>query len=73
MEEIFDSLNYYDFQKCRIASRKFFDYAAIWWEDLMSLWRMNEYSEVRNWEVMKRLMSRHFIPQDVRDKFYFKL
>ena len=39
----------------------------------MSLRRMNGYSEVRNWEVMKRLMSKHFIPQDVRDKFYVKL
>ena len=36
MEEIFDSLKYYDFQKYRIASRKFFGHAAIWWKDLMS-------------------------------------
>ena len=48
MEEIFDSLKYYDFQKCIIASHKFIGYAAIWWEDLMSLRRMNMYSEVRN-------------------------
>ena len=39
----------------------------------MSLRRMNGYSEVRNWEVMKRYMTRHFILQDVRDKFYIKL
>ena len=60
MDEIFYSLKYYDFQKCRIVSRKFFGHVAIWWEDLMSLWRMNGYSEVRNWEVMKRYMTRHF-------------
>ena len=48
MQEIFDSLKYYDFQKCRITSRKFFGHVAIWWEDLMSLRRMNGYSEVRN-------------------------
>ena len=48
MEEIFDSLKYYDFQKCRIASRKFFCHATIWWEDLMSLRRMNRYSKVIN-------------------------
>ena len=35
MEEIFDSLKCYDFQK--FASRKFFGYAAIWWKNLMSL------------------------------------
>ena len=28
MVEIFDSLKYFDSQKCRIASRKFFGYAA---------------------------------------------
>ena len=35
--------------------------------------RKNRNSEVRNWELMKRLMTRHFIPPDVRDKFYMKL
>ena len=29
--------------------------------------------EVRNWDLMKRLMTRHFIPPDVKDKFYLKL
>ena len=29
MEEIFNSLKYYDFQKCIITSRKFFGYATI--------------------------------------------
>ena len=48
MEEIFDSFKYYDFQKCRIISRKFFDHATIWWEDLMSLRRIKGCSEVRN-------------------------
>ena len=33
----------------------------------------NGNSEVRNWELMKRLMSRHFIPPDFRVKFYLKL
>ena len=61
MEEIFDSLKItYDFQKCIITSRKFFGHVAMWWKDLMSLRRINRYSEVRNWKVMKRLMSRHF-------------
>ena len=73
MEEIFDSLKYFDCQKYRIASRKFFGYAAMWWEDFMSMRRMNGYSEVRNWEVMKKYMTRYFIPKDVRDKFYVKL
>ena len=39
----------------------------------MVLMRENGSSEVRNWELMKRLMTRHFIPPDVRDKFYLKL
>ena len=73
MEEIFDSLKYYDFQKCRIVSRKVFGHATIWWEDLMVLGRENGNSEIRNWELMKRLMTRYFIPPDVRDKLYIKL
>ena len=39
----------------------------------MAMMRKNRNSEVRNWELMKRLMTRHFIPPDVRDKFYMKL
>ena len=39
----------------------------------MALMRENGNSEVRNWELMKRLMTRHFIPLDVRDKLYLKL
>ena len=39
----------------------------------MALMRENGNSEVRNWELMKRLMSRHFIPHDVRDKYFLKL
>ena len=73
MEDKFDSLEISDSQKCRIATRKFSGYAAIWWKDLMNLRKINGYSEVRSWEVMKRLMTRHFIPEDVRDKFYVKL
>ena len=30
-------------------------------------------SEIKNWELMKKLMTRHFIPHDVRDKYYLKL
>ena len=39
----------------------------------MAMMRKNRNSEVRNWELMKRLMTKHFIPLDVRDKFYMKL
>ena len=35
--------------------------------------RENGNSEVKNWELMKRLMTRCFIPPDIRDKFYLKL
>lgn len=73
LDEIFDSLEISDFQKCKLASSKFLGRAAIWWKDLMALLRENGNDEVRNWELMKRLMTRHFIPYDVRDKFYLKL
>ena len=39
----------------------------------MALMRENGNSEFRNWELMKSLMTRHFIPPDVKDKFYLKL
>ena len=39
----------------------------------MVLMRENGNSEVRNWELIKRLMTRHFIPPNVKDKFYLKL
>ena len=34
---------------------------------------MNGLSEIKKWEIMKRLMTRHFIPHEVRDKFHLKL
>ena len=73
MEEIFDSLEISNFQKCRLASHKFIGRAALWWEDLMALWRESGHREIKNWEIMKRLMTRHFIPHEVRDKFHLKL
>ena len=60
-------------QKCRLASRKFRGRVYFWWKDLMALMRENGNKEVRNWELMKRLMTKHFIPPDVKDKFYLKL
>ena len=39
----------------------------------MATWRESGYSEVRDWKLIKRLMTKHFIPHDVMDKFYFKL
>ena len=37
MKEIFDSLKYFNCQKYRISFHKFFGYAAMWWEDFMSM------------------------------------
>ena len=39
----------------------------------MAFRRMHRKDEVRNWEVMKGIMTRHFISHNVRDKFYLKL
>ena len=73
MEEIFDSLEIFDFKKCKLAFQKFLGHAVIWQEDLMALLRENRNSEIRNWELMKSLMTRPFIPYDIRDKYYLKL
>ena len=73
MENIFDYFKLSDFQKCRLASRKFLGRATTWWEDLMALWRESRHCEITNWEIMKKLMTRYFIPQEVRDKFCLKL
>ena len=40
---------------------------------MIALLRENENSEVINWELMKRLMTRYLISPDVRDKFHIKL
>ena len=73
MEDIFDYFELSDFQKYRLASHKFLGRAATWWEELMALWRESRHDEIKNWEIMKRLMTRHFIPHYVKDKFYLKL
>ena len=39
----------------------------------MALMRENGNSEIGNWKIIKRLMTRHFIPPNVRDTFYMKL
>ena len=73
VEDAFDCEEYSEVQKCRLISRQFRGRVYFWWNDLMALMRENGNSEVRNWELMKRLMPRYFIPLDVRDKFYLKL
>ena len=73
VEDVFDCEEYSEVQKCRLASRQFRGRVYFWWNDLMALMRENGNSEVRNWKLMKRLMTRYFIPPDVRDKFYLKL
>ena len=73
MEDIFDYFELSDFQKFRLASRKFLGCASTWWEDLMASWRESRHCEIINWEIMKSLMTRYFIPHEVRDKFRLKL
>ena len=73
VEDLFDCEEYSEAQKCRLASRQFRGRVYFWWNDLMALMRENGNSEFRNWELMKSLMTRHFIPPDVKDKFYLKL
>ena len=73
VEDLFDCEEYSEVQKYRLACRQFRYHVYFWWKDLMALMRENGNSEVRNWELIKRLMTRHFIPPNVRDKFDLKL
>ena len=73
MEDVFECEEYSEVKKCRLVSSQFRGYVYFWWKYLMALMRENGNSEVRNWELMNRLMTSHFIPLDVRDKFYLKL
>ena len=73
MEDVFECEEYSEVKKCRLVFSQFRGYVYFLWKYLMALMRENGNSEVRNWELMNRLMTSHFIPLDVRDKFYLKL
>ncbi|XP_042423437.1 uncharacterized protein LOC122011062 [Zingiber officinale] len=62
VELVFDCHNYSEEKKVKLAAMAFTDYAIIWWDQLTLSRRRNRELPIDNWEDMKVVMRRRFVP-----------
>ncbi|KAA3487403.1 mutant gag-pol polyprotein [Gossypium australe] len=62
IELVFECHNYSESKKFKLAAIEFFDYAMIWWDQLMTSQRRNGECPINTWAEMKVVMRRRFIP-----------
>ncbi|XP_035548687.1 uncharacterized protein LOC118349200 [Juglans regia] len=73
MEMVFDCHNYSEIKKVKLAAIEFTDYAIVWWDQLLINRRRNREPPVDNWEEMKMLMRKRFVPSHYYRGLYQKL
>ncbi|RDX62635.1 hypothetical protein CR513_59010, partial [Mucuna pruriens] len=61
VEHVFDSHNYSEEKKVKLAVIKFIDYANIWWDQFVNNRRRNGERPIHMWEDMKSIMRKRFI------------
>jgi len=72
MEMVFDCHNYSKIKKIKLAAIEFTDYAIVWWDQLLINRRRNREPPVDNWEEMKMLMWKRFVPNHYYRGLYQK-
>ncbi|XP_042415164.1 uncharacterized protein LOC122004323 [Zingiber officinale] len=73
VELIFDCHNYSEEKKVKLAAVAFTDYAIIWWDQLTLSRRRNRELPIDNWEDMKAIMRRRFVPSHYYQDLHLKL
>ena len=69
---VFDCHNYSELKKVKLATIEFFDYAIIWWDQLV-LNKRNREHPIEIWEEMKIVMRKRFIQSHYYHELYQKL
>ena len=62
VERVFECHNYSEAKKVKLAVVEFSDYAAIWWDQLVSSRRRCEEPKIDSWVEVKRIMRKRFLP-----------
>ncbi len=62
VEHIFECHNYSMEKKVKLAVIEFSDYALNWWDQLVISRRRNHERPINNWEDMKAIMRKRFVP-----------
>ncbi|XP_031375623.1 uncharacterized protein LOC116190098 [Punica granatum] len=73
VELVFDCHNYSEEKKVKLAAVAFTDYAIVWWDQLTVSRRRNGERPIDNWEGMKAVMRRRFVPSHYYRDLYLKL
>ncbi|XP_031398471.1 uncharacterized protein LOC116209047 [Punica granatum] len=73
VELVFDCHNYSEEKKVKLAAVAFTDYAIVWWDQLTVSRRQNGERPIDNWEGMKAVMRRRFVPSHYYRDLYLKL
>ncbi|XP_042448964.1 uncharacterized protein LOC122033874 [Zingiber officinale] len=73
VELVFDCHNYSEEKKVKLAAVTFTDYDIIWWDQLTLSRRRNRELPIDNWEDMKVVMRRRFVPSHYYRDLHLKL
>ncbi|XP_042448962.1 uncharacterized protein LOC122033873 [Zingiber officinale] len=73
VELVFDCHNYSEEKKVKLAPVAFTDYAIIWWDQLTLSRRRNRELPIDNWEDMKAVIRRRFVPSHYYRDLHLKL
>ncbi|XP_042408307.1 uncharacterized protein LOC121997755 [Zingiber officinale] len=73
VELVFDCHNYSEEKKVKLAAEAFTDYAIIWWDQLTLSRCRNRELPIDNWEDMKAVMRRRFVPSHYYRDLHLKL
>ena len=73
MQFVFDCHNYTDNKKVRLAAAEFTDYAAVWWDQLVTNRRRAGERPITTRDEMKAVMKKRFVPRHYYRELYKKL
>ncbi|XP_042415186.1 uncharacterized protein LOC122004349 [Zingiber officinale] len=73
VELVFDCHNYSEEKKVKLVVVAFTDYAIVWWDQLTLSRRRNRELPINNWEDMKVVMRRRFVPSHYYRDLHLKL
>ncbi|KAG9458137.1 hypothetical protein H6P81_002645 [Aristolochia fimbriata] len=73
IELIFACHNYEEEKKVKLVAAKFSDYALVWWDDLMKSRRRNREDPIEDWDEMKKVMRKWFVPSYYYRELHQKL
>ena len=70
MEHIFEFHNYSTKKRVKLVVIDFSDYALNWWDQLVISRRRNYERPIDNWEDMKAIMRKMFVPIESHTNTY---